>query len=80
MDGDGSDEDVLVVGVVGQDEQKVFFDQYDQWVNDNQVISFYFSSFDEQWKGGFDGADAMDKMEKHWGLYKSDRSPKKAMQ
>ena len=80
VDGDGSDEDVLVVGVVGQDEQKVFFDQYDQWINDNQVISFYFSSFDEQWKGGFDGADAMDKMEKHWGLYKSDRSPKKAMQ
>lgn len=80
VDGDGSDEDLLVVGAVGEDEQKIFFDQYDQWVNDNRVISFYFSAFDEQWKGGFDGANPMDKMEKHWGLYKSDRTPKKAMQ
>jgi len=80
VDGDGSDEDLLVVGAVGEDEQKIFFDQYDQWVDDNRVISFYFSAFDEQWKGGFDGASAMDKMEKHWGLYRSDRSAKKAMQ
>ncbi len=74
-----SDEAKLMIGKVGEDEQKVFFDQYNNWVNQNQLISFYFSSFDENWKGGFDGEDPMSKAEKHWGLYKSDRSPKKAI-
>jgi exo-beta-1,3-glucanase (GH17 family) len=75
-----SDEARLVKGKVGETEQKIFFDQYNQWVNRNQVISFYFSSFDEQWKGGFDGEKPMEKMEKHWGLYKSDRTPKRVFQ
>ncbi len=76
---DGSYEGGLI-GVAGESEQKRFFEQYDQWVNDNNIISFYFSSFDEQWKGGFDGKNAMAKAEKHWGLYKSDRTPKQALQ
>lgn len=75
-----SDEAKLVKGKVGENEQKIFFDQYNEWVNKNQVISFYFSSFDEQWKGGFDGVNPMEKMEKHWGLYRSDRTPKKVFQ
>ncbi len=76
--GDGSYEGGLI-GKAGENEQEVFFDQYDPWVESNQVISFYFSSFDENWKGGFDGENPMDKAEKHWGLYKSDRTPKKAL-
>ncbi|NNF51602.1 MAG: glycosyl hydrolase family 17 [Gammaproteobacteria bacterium] len=76
--GDGSYEGGLI-GKAGEEQQEVFFDQYDPWVNQNQVISFYFSSFDENWKGGFDGANPMDKAEKHWGLYKSDRTPKQAL-
>ena len=76
--GDGSYEGGLI-GKAGENEQEVFFDQYDPWVERNRVISFYFSSFDEKWKGGFDGANPMDKAEKHWGLYKSDRTPKKAL-
>ena len=46
----------------------------------NDVISFYFTSFDEQWKGGFDGDNPMDKAEKHWGLFFSDRTPKQVLQ
>jgi exo-beta-1,3-glucanase (GH17 family) len=76
--GDGSYEGGLI-GKAGANEQEVFFDQYDPWVERNQVISFYFSSFDENWKGGFDGANPMAKAEKHWGLYHSDRSPKQAL-
>jgi len=76
--GDGSYEGGLI-GKAGENEQEVFFDQYDPWVERNQVTSFYFSSFDENWKGGLDGANPMAKAEKHWGLYKADRSPKKAM-
>jgi len=45
-----------------------------------QVVSFYFTSFDETWKGGFDGDNPMDKAEKHWGLFNSDRTPKQVMQ
>lgn len=75
---DGSYEGGLI-GKAGENEQEVFFDQYHPWVESNQVISFYFSSFDELWKGGFDGENPMAKAEKHWGLYNSDRSPKKAL-
>ena len=77
--GDGSYEGGLV-GKAGETEQQVFFNQYDPWVDRNKVISFYFTSFDEQWKGGFDGENPMDKAEKHWGLYYSDRTPKQVLQ
>lgn len=76
---DGSYEGGLI-GKAGETEQKIFFDGYDRWVNENRVISLLFEAFDEKWKGGFDGANPMDKAEKHWGLYFSDRTPKKAMQ
>ncbi|MEO0602635.1 MAG: glycosyl hydrolase family 17 protein [Myxococcota bacterium] len=72
---DGSYEGGLV-GVANEENQKGFFDWYDGWVDDNEVISFYFEAFDENWKGGWDGANPADKAEKHWGLYKSDRTPK----
>ncbi|MEM7563719.1 MAG: glycosyl hydrolase family 17 [Pseudomonadota bacterium] len=72
---DGSYEGGLI-GKAGEKEQKIFFDQYNQWVEDNQVISLLFEAFDEKWKGGFDGENPMDKAEKHWGLYFSDRTPK----
>lgn len=75
---DGSYEGGLI-GKAGEPEQEVFFTQYDEWVDTNNVISFYFTSFDEQWKGGFDGENPMDKAEKHWGLYFSDRTPKQAL-
>ena len=75
---DGSYEGGLI-GKAGEDEQKTFFEQYDAWVDDKRVISFYFEAFDEQWKGGFDGDNPMDKAEKHWGLYRSDRTPKRAL-
>ena len=77
--GDGSYEGGLI-GKAGESEQEIFFDQYDPWVDRNRVVSFYFSSFDEEWKGGFDGANPMDKAEKHWGLYFSNRKPKAALE
>ncbi len=77
--GDGSYEGGLI-GKAGQAEQKVFFEQYDAWVEQNRVISLYFQAFDEKWKGGFDGDNPMDKAEKHWGVYDSQRRPKQVMQ
>ncbi|MGB5259001.1 MAG: glycosyl hydrolase family 17 [Gammaproteobacteria bacterium] len=69
-----------LIGKAGEDEQKIFFEQYDAWVNEHKVISLYFEAFDENWKGGFDGKNPMDKAEKHWGVYKADRTPKKLLQ
>ena len=69
-----------LIGKAGEDEQKIFFDQYDAWVNRNKIISIYFEAFDENWKGGFDGENAMDKAEKHWGVYRADRTAKKVLQ
>ncbi len=77
--GDGSYEGGLT-GKAGEPEQEVFFNQYDPWVDENKVVSFYFTSFDEKWKGGFDGDNPMDKAEKHWGLYYIDRTPKQVLQ
>ena len=69
-----------LIGKAGEDEQKIFFDQYDAWVNENKIISLYFEAFDENWKGGFDGENPMAKAEKHWGVYKADRTPKRVLQ
>jgi len=69
-----------LIGKAGEDEQKIFFDQYDAWVNGNRILSLYFEAFDENWKGGFDGEHPMDKAEKHWGVYRADRTPKKLLQ
>jgi exo-beta-1,3-glucanase (GH17 family) len=75
---DGSYEGTLT-GKAGEEEQCLFFEQYNEWVNNNGVISFYFEAFDENWKGGFDGKHAQDKAEKHWGVYRADRTPKKLL-
>ncbi len=76
---DGSYEGGLI-GRAGEAEQEIFFDQYDAWIEEEGIVSFYFEAFDEKWKGGFDGENPMDKAEKHWGLYRSDRTPKRGMQ
>jgi len=69
-----------LIGKAGEEEQKIFFNQYDDWVNSKGIISLYFEAFDENWKGGFDGENPMDKAEKHWGVYRADRTPKKLLQ
>ena len=68
--GDGSYEGGLI-GKAGESEQEVFFDQYDPWVDRNRVISFYFSSFDENWKVGAEGDVGA-----YWGLWDKDGKPK----
>lgn len=69
-----------LVGRAGEQEQRIFFEQYNKWVNKQKTVSLYFSAFDEQWKGGFDGNNPMAKAEKHWGVYRSDRTPKKTLE
>ncbi|MBN2866031.1 MAG: hypothetical protein JXK16_08495 [Thiotrichales bacterium] len=72
---DGSYEGSLI-GEASVPNLKTFFDQYNDWINQEKIVSFYFEAFDEKWKGGFDGANPDDKAEKHWGVYYSNRQPK----
>ena len=67
----------LIVAEASENAQSVFFSQYRTWLSENNIASFYFQSFDEKWKGGFDKPDGI--AEKNWGLYRSDRTPKQAV-
>ncbi|WP_260681653.1 glycosyl hydrolase family 17 protein [Aliiglaciecola sp. M165] len=67
----------LIIGEASEKAQKVFFETYRQWLLENKIVSFYFEAFDEKWKGGEDKPDGI--AEKNWGLFKSDRSPKLAV-
>lgn len=61
-------------GAVGELEQKEFYDALLAWTTHDQVVNFFFEAFDENWKGG----PHPDEVEKHWGLYNADRTPKLA--
>lgn len=42
------------------------------WCREQDILCFVFEAFDEPWKGSENPAEP----EKHWGLYKVDRTPK----
>jgi exo-beta-1,3-glucanase (GH17 family) len=65
----------LIKGRAGEDEQAVFHAALTAWARGSRVPTFFFEAFDENWKGG----PHPDEIEKHWGLYHVDRTPKKAM-
>ena len=65
----------LIKGQPGEAEQKVFFDQFTAWVVQDLIVSTWFEAFDENWKGG----PHPDEVEKHWGLFRADRTPKQAV-
>jgi exo-beta-1,3-glucanase (GH17 family) len=46
------------------------------WTTKNNILTFFFEAFDEQWKGSSDPMEP----EKHWGLFKADRTPKLVFQ
>jgi exo-beta-1,3-glucanase (GH17 family) len=64
-----------IQGQPGVVEQKRFYDAYLAWTTRERIVNFYFEAFDEKWKGG----PHPDEVEKHWGLYRSDRQPKLAL-
>ncbi len=62
-------------GVAGELEQKIFYDAFCKWTDKQRIPTFYFAAFDQKWKGPSDPLD----VEKHWGLFRSDRTPKPAL-
>jgi len=55
--------------------QKQYYQQLMDWAEQEQVLVYFFEAFDESWKGSCDPLEP----EKHWGLYRTDRSPKLVM-
>lgn len=61
---------------VNEENQKIYYNDLMQWTKENNILTFYFEAFDEQWKGSTDPMEP----EKHWGLFKTDRTPKLVFQ
>lgn len=61
---------------VNEENQKIYFDDLMEWSQKSKVPVFFFEAFDESWKGSSDPNEP----EKHWGLYKTNRTPKFAME
>jgi exo-beta-1,3-glucanase (GH17 family) len=66
------DQGKLMKGVVGEAEQAAFCSALAAWVERERVVTFFFEAFDENWKGG----PAPAEVEKHWGFFRADRTPK----
>jgi len=65
----------LIKGRPGETEQRMFYEAVRSWAVAARQTVFFFEAFDENWKGGPNPAE----VEKHWGLFRADRSPKAAM-
>lgn len=57
----------------GEREQARYFRELAEWARTTNMTIFFFAAFDEPWKG--DPSRTLD-AEKHWGLFKVDRTPK----
>ena len=61
----------------GESHQQRYFEELMSWAAENNVTTFFFEAFDEDWKG--DPKNALG-AEKHWGIYNIDRTPKQVME
>lgn len=61
---------------VSEELQKIYYNDLVNWSNKEEILTFVFEAFDEPWKGSPDVFEP----EKHWGLFKVDRTPKLVMQ
>jgi exo-beta-1,3-glucanase (GH17 family) len=57
---------------VSEEFQKIYINDLLEWSAKNKILTFIFEAFDEPWKGSAEPLEP----EKHWGLYKVDRTPK----
>lgn len=65
----------LIKGEATEEAQRYYYNAFTQWAEEEQIYTFFFEAFDEPWKGG----PHPNEVEKHWGLFNVDRTPKAAM-
>ena len=56
--------------------QASYYEQLLDWTTREKILTFVFEAFDEPWKGSPDALEP----EKHWGLFRVERTPKLVMQ
>lgn len=56
--------------------QDIYYHDLVNWTNEAGILTFVFEAFDEPWKGSSEAHEP----EKHWGIFKVDRTPKRVMQ
>lgn len=72
---DQGEQSWLILGEAGEEQQKQFYREFSAWTSGKQITSFFFEAFDENWKGG----NHPNEVEKHWGLFRADRTPKESL-
>lgn len=60
---------------VSEEFQAIYYNELVNWSDEDEILTFVFEAFDEPWKGSNEALEP----EKHWGLYKVDRTPKLVM-
>ena len=60
---------------VSEENQEIYYNDLMSWSGKEGVLTFVFEAFDEPWKGSPEPLEP----EKHWGLFKVDRTPKLVM-
>jgi exo-beta-1,3-glucanase (GH17 family) len=60
----------------GEAQQARYYQELESWAKENNTTVFFFEAFDEPWKGDPGNPRGA---EKHWGLFKVDRTPKQVM-
>jgi exo-beta-1,3-glucanase (GH17 family) len=58
--------------------QKQYFNELYAWTARENITTFFFEAFDEDWKGNNNDPNP-NGAEKHWGLFTIDRKPKQAL-
>lgn len=61
---------------VNETYQKIYYDKLIEWTTKENILTFFFEAFDEEWKGSPEPLEP----EKHWGIFHLDRTPKLAAQ
>jgi len=69
----------LIKGEVSLAAQERYLIMHNEWVNKNKITTFLFEAFDEPWKGGGDNSGP-NEVEKHWGVFYENRTPKLSFQ
>lgn len=60
---------------VSEENQEIYYNDLVNWTTKEKILTFIFEAFDEPWKGSPEPMEP----EKHWGLFKEDRTPKEVM-
>ena len=65
----------LIKAPASNEYQQRFYEAFLPWAIERRITHFSFEAFDENWKGG----PHPNEVEKHWGVYEEDRTPKPAV-